>query len=100
MKLLVLLSVMALIPGCNHQEPTPAAHTIQPYQRFIPVHLEAGKQAIPFEASAGLPSSGALALDTKTGQLCWTYPHVDNKGDTSSSPTLPDCSYIYRQFPD
>ncbi len=57
-----LLACLAFT-GCNYvgQNNPPRSD----YQRFVPVPREG--------APAGMPWSGAFALDTKTGQLCWTY---------------------------
>ena len=62
-----------------------------PRQRFIPVPREG--------APAAMPWSGAFALDTKTGQLCWTYSGMENSSNTQL-PKLPDCVNLYRSDPD
>jgi hypothetical protein len=78
-----LLACLAFT-GCNYvgQNNPPKSG----YQRFVPVPREG--------APAGMPWSGAFALDTKTGQLCWTYKGMTNNSD-AQWPTLPDCAALY-----
>jgi hypothetical protein len=51
---------------------------------------------MPVEHSdvTGIPWSGAIALDSKTGQLCYTYLVEKPWND------LPLCLDLYKQFPD
>jgi hypothetical protein len=46
-----------------------------------------------------MPWSGAFALDTKIGQLCWTYKGVTSDGNTPLL-NLPDCMSLYHNDPD
>jgi hypothetical protein len=64
----------------------------QAYQRFVPVPREP-------QNIAGLPWSGAFALDTKTGSLCWTYK-IENHTQNDVWPALQDCFDLYQQYPD
>jgi len=75
--------------GCNYvgQNNPPRSG----YQRFIPVPREG--------AATGMPWPGALALDTKTGQLCWTYKGITSNSNPQS-PNLPDCASLYHGDPD
>jgi hypothetical protein len=71
MKILVLCSLM-LVLGCGHS----ARHE----RRFVPVG-----------------ESGAIALDTKTGQACWAFP--DDKNPNNKPQMMPYCYDLYRQDP-
>jgi hypothetical protein len=84
----VFLACLALA-ACNYvgQNNPPRPH----YQRFVPVPRE--------ETSAGMPRSAAFALDTKTGQLCWTYKGISSEGN-AQIPGLPDCTTLYHNDPD
>src|SRR5205085_1715427 len=83
------LACLALT-GCNYvgQNNPPRSSR---YQRFIPIPREG--------APVGMPWSGAFALDTKTGQLCWTYKGMTNNSNTQW-PNLPDCASLYHGNPD
>jgi hypothetical protein len=73
---LALIVLLLVLGGCADFQAKPTTPAKQPYQRFVPVPRQP-------ENLQGVPWSGALALDTKTGQLCQTYPH---EFDTSASP--------------
>jgi hypothetical protein len=83
------LLVCLAFTGCNYvgQNNPPRPR----YQRFVPVPREG--------AAAGMPWSGAFALDTKTGQLCWTYKGMTNDSN-APWPNLPDCMTLYHSDPD
>ena len=49
----------------------------------------------PLPRGAGTPWSGAFALDTKTGQLCFTY-NTNTKGWDG----LPQCLQLLKDYPD
>jgi len=85
-----------LLSGCGRHSQHQAA-TKQTYQRFVPISV-----SIPKEPSnpTGLPWVGAFALDTKTGQLCYTYRIRENIVFNESLLTLPTCSDLFRQYPD
>jgi hypothetical protein len=74
-----LAAAMIVLVGCN--KPTP-------YQRFVLVPNPTGIQA-------AIPA-GALALDTKTGQVCYTIggPY------TSGSPSIDMCYVLLKNHPD
>jgi hypothetical protein len=80
----VVLSALGLIAltGCANSAP------IAQYQRFVivPDTTKIGDHIPP----------GALALDTKTGQLCYTVggPY------TSGFPAIDMCTVLYRSYPD
>lgn len=76
MRNLCLASIMTLaIIGCSH-----TAHvSSKSYQRFVP---------IPANTSEGIPWNGYFALDTKTGQVCWTVPAPH---PPTQFGTLPNC---------
>lgn len=97
MKLLkpAILALCLFITGCG-QDFTQPTVVRQPYQRFIPISIP-----IPKEPSnpIGLPWAGAFALDTKTGQLCWTYNVGENRTN-STWPNIPLCSNLLQQYPD
>jgi|HubBroStandDraft_3_1064219.scaffolds.fasta_scaffold913105_1 hypothetical protein len=83
----VLLSSLGLIAltGCaSHASHGPIAQ----YQRFV---------LVPDTSKIGdhIPPGG-LALDTKTGQLCYTVggPY------TSGFPAIDMCTVLYRGYPD
>jgi hypothetical protein len=74
----------------NTSQPTVAVPArLQPYQRFVPMPREPA-------SLAGVPWSGAFALDTKTGQLCLTY--LGDLGDKWE--TLPQCTFLLHNYPD
>jgi hypothetical protein len=77
--------------GCNQVQPAAPAVAQKPipYQRFVPVPRQ------PADLM-GVPWSGAFALDTKTGQLCLTYP--GNFPEKWNS--LPQCTDLLKGFPD
>jgi hypothetical protein len=91
---MVLMSLP--LSSCGQQES--AGHPVvaktvpseqpQPYQRFIPVPRQP-------ENLTGTPWSGAFALDTKTGQLCFTY-NTNVKGWDG----LPQCLQLLKDYPD
>jgi hypothetical protein len=84
---LIIASILTLaLAGCEQ-----APQIIKPpYQRFVPVPREPNL--------TGLPWSGAFALDTKTGQLCWTYDIVNHTNNLW--PNVPPCSSLFHQYPD
>jgi hypothetical protein len=85
-----------LLSGCDHHGSHQAA-TKQPYQRFVPISVPIPKEpANP----TGLPWAGAFALDTKTGQLCYTYQIRENIITSESLLTLPYCNNLFKQYPD
>lgn len=71
--------------------PNPVATKPEPdhFQRFLPV-------APPAQGSSGSALAGAFALDTMTGQLCWTYRVTESTTD-KNLPNIPDCNYLYHQ---
>ena len=89
-KLFAAFTSLFFLVACG--QPAPRFERIkQPYQRFIPVPRQ------PNDVT-GLPWSGAFALDTKTGQLCWTYDIVNNtKNDMW--PNIPKCADLLQQHP-
>ena len=78
----ILLPLLLLILGC--ETPKPAA----PYQRFILVPH-------PSVINADIPDGG-LALDTKTGQLCYTV----GGAYTSGFPAMDMCVDVLKNHPD
>lgn len=76
------LGLIAMSAGCATDAPIPQ------YQRFVlvPDTTKIGDHIPP----------GALALDTKTGQLCYTVggPY------TSGLPAMDMCTELYRLHPD
>jgi hypothetical protein len=68
---LLALSLIISVVGCEHAPVPPTPSIVpprpNPYQRFIPMPRQP-------ENLGGVPWSGAFALDTKTGQICFTYP--------------------------
>jgi hypothetical protein len=90
------VTFFVLLSGCSHHR-AQAVATKQPYQRFVPISVPIPKEpANP----TGLPWAGAFALDTKTGQLCYTYRIRENIVFNESLLTLPTCSDLFRQYPD
>lgn len=89
-KFLAACFMCMTLASCNYlgQNNVP---TKIPRQRFVPVPREG--------APAGMPWSGAFALDTKTGQLCWTYGGMTNNSNTQW-PNLPECVKLYHSDPD
>jgi hypothetical protein len=90
------LALLLALSGCGQQTPQRAIPR-QSYQRFVPISV-----SIPREPSnpTGLPWAGAFALDTKTGQLCWTYQIRENIITSESLLTLPYCNNLFKQYPD
>ena len=83
--------LLLLLPsGCDSTPPSAPPRPI-PYQRFVPINRQP-------ENLTGMPWSGAFALDTKTGQLCWTY-HLVNTTEKDVWPNVPDCAFLFQQFP-
>jgi hypothetical protein len=72
-----------LLTGCAHS----LDDSRTGYQRFVLVPN-------PSEISKDIPA-GALALDTKTGQLCYTV----GGSFTSGSPAMDMCSTTYKDHP-
>jgi hypothetical protein len=91
----VAVASFLIFSGCGQQGPQPAA-VKQPYQRFVPISVP-----IPREPGnpTGLPWAGAFALDTKTGQLCWTYNVGENR-TSNLFPNIPYCSVLFTEHPD
>jgi hypothetical protein len=91
---IVASSLVFAMSGCSQLDP-PQVPTKQPYQRFLPISVP-----IPKEPSNpnGLPWVGAFALDTKTGQLCWTYPIV-NHTENVMFPSAPNCVDLLKRNP-
>lgn len=79
-KLTLVALLLLVLNGCSDFQAKSPQPTKQPYQRFVPVPRQP-------ENLQGVPWSGALALDTKTGQLCQTYPQTSDT--TTSSSSLP-----------
>lgn len=97
MKLLKPIGIVSfvLLSGCGHHGPHQVVKK-QSYQRFVPISVPIPKEpANP----TGLPWAGAFALDTKTGQLCWTYD-VGQNHTNSTWPNIPSCSALFQQDPD
>jgi len=81
MKSLPAALLMLMLVGCN------AKHPQSGYQRFVLVPN-------PSEIRDDIPS-GALALDTKTGQLCYTVGgHFTNE-----LPAIDMCAQLYENHP-
>jgi hypothetical protein len=55
------------------------------YQRFVPINEH---------TMLGVPWTGAFALDTKTGQLCQTFPLSQKSPEWATN--LPSCFELYR----
>jgi uncharacterized lipoprotein YajG len=89
-KFLALVVSILILSSCAQQPPPQIVK--QPYQRFVPVPRQ------PADLM-GLPWSGAFALDTKSGQLCWTYD-VKNSSQSDMWPVLPYCSALRTLYPD
>jgi len=81
MKILGLALVLVLT-GCS------AASSSIRYQRFVLV-------SDPSQISKDIPA-GALALDTKTGELCYTV----GGSFTSGSPAIKMCAALAKDHPD
>jgi hypothetical protein len=81
MKTLGLAPVLVLT-GCS------ATSSSTRYQRFVLV-------PDPSQISKDIPA-GALALDTKTGQLCYTV----GGSFTSESPSIEMCTALAKNHPD
>lgn len=92
----VIPVLLFALSGCGRQAPQPTVPK-QPYQRFVPISVPIPKQPTN---PTGLPWAGAFALDTKTGQLCYTYRIRENIVFNESLLTLPACSDLFRQYPD
>jgi hypothetical protein len=76
------LALVLVLSGCS------AASSSTRYQRFELVPNPSG-------ISKDIPA-GALALDTKTGELCYT---VDG-AYTSGSPAIEMCTALVKKHPD
>ena len=80
------------LAGCERQSrdsnirPTPC-------QRFVPINAP-----VPRDPSNpnGMPWAGAFALDTETGQACYTFKVV-NHTENAMFPSAPDCNDLYLQ---
>ena len=83
LKLILANLVRAVLAGC-HSTPHPHGGS---YQRFVLVPN-------PPEIRKDIPA-GALALDTKTGQLCYTV----GGPFTSEVPALDMCATLYENHP-
>jgi hypothetical protein len=113
-KLLIAVAGLLALSGCADFQTKSAQAAKQPYQRFVPVPRQP-------ENLQGVPWSGALALDTKTGQLCQTYPESTAPASSPSSPPpktaeeflnkyesqqtlgwheIPLCKHLYESVPD
>lgn len=88
--------LLLALSGCSKQSPRLEVPK-QSYQRFVPISVPIPK--LPTNPT-GLPWAGAFALDTKTGQLCYTYRIRENIVFNESLLTLPSCSDLFRQYPD
>jgi hypothetical protein len=107
--LLSTLAAAVLLVSCSQRE-----RSKRPYQRFASMSTQSNDPTF-----SALP--GAFALDTKTGQLCQTYPSVESSSSAagpapktaeeylkslnakSASPgwhNLPQCKQLYEQAPD
>lgn len=95
--------------GCSSERPkratTPAPAVARPYQRFVPIAHGQGFLSFPY-----------WAFDTKTGQLCKTWPWESNDaasqkaqktGDTSNlqgldaaAASTSTCLSLLTQYPD
>ena len=88
-----MLAALLLASCDSTQPPSPIARQAVPipYQRFIPVPRQP-------ENVQGIPWSGAFALDTKTGQLCFTYigPFPKEWLDYGVLP----CLQLLKNYPD
>lgn len=82
-----LLSQVALLAGCGDRNAGEAPMQTETFERFVPV------SSIPQEAGANA-WSGQFALDTVTGQLCYTY--VD---PTAKPNSIPVCKDLYSKKP-
>src|SRR5208337_1322214 len=91
----IALALFVFLSGCGHHN-AGAMATKRPYQRFVPISVPVPREPIN---PSGLPWAGAFALDTKTGQLCWTYDIGPNRTN-SSWPNIPYCSALFQQYPD
>jgi len=87
------LTAFLFLAACD-QKPTPLAATpcpaTTPYQRFIPVPRQP-------ENVQGVPWSGAFALDTKTGNLCFTY---GKSNFPKNWQNIPECVELFATVPD
>jgi hypothetical protein len=96
MRFVPVLVVCLLLLACD-QKPTPVAAAPSattpaavPYQRFVPVPRQP-------DNVQGVPWSGAFALDTKTGNLCFTY----GKGNFPKNwQGIPECFELFTDVPD
>jgi hypothetical protein len=90
----IALIVLAFM-GCDlkPRHSQEASTQTTPCQRFAPINVP-----IPREPSNpnGMPWVGALALDTETGQVCYTYKVV-NHTENAMFPNAPDCYDLYLQ---
>ena len=83
LKLMPAILLMAVLTGCHSSAHPPGGS----YQRFVLVPN-------PSEIRKDIPV-GALALDTKTGQLCYTV----GGPFTSEVPALDMCATLYENHP-
>jgi hypothetical protein len=88
-----IVLLLLAVQGCEKREERPieAKSVNQPYERFLPIHREPSNLT-------GVPWSGAFGLDTKTGQLCHTYP-IDGDQQVKKE-YIPRCLDLYKIFPD
>jgi|SRR5271166_3843118 len=96
-KLFPALPLLLALWGCSQPQAAPliVPPSTQPYQRFVPIQQD--------DNVAGVLWSGAFALDTKTGQLCETYALDITRARSSEAAWLagiPQCSALYKKFPD
>ena len=87
--MIVVLLISFAETGCEHPQAAiaPVSQKTQPYQRFVSTPVEHSNVT-------GIPWSGAIALDSKTGQLCYTYSVKEPWNG------LPLCFDLYKEFPD
>ena len=76
------VALVLILTGCS------AASSSTEYQRFVLVPN-------PSEISKDIPA-GTLALDTKTGQLCYTV----GGSFTTGSPSIAMCTVLLKTHPD
>ena len=88
-KLLGTLPMIVFLCGCEASSS---------FQRFVPLDNQL-KNVIPPSQESAIPSSVALALDTKTGSLCLTYRFKVDV-DHPEYKNLPTCKSLYDERPD
>ncbi len=101
MKAILLMALFLPLGGCAFQD-RPTAPASQPGKRTA---LALGYQRfVPMAQHAGGPAVLDFALDTKTGQLCRTWPWevTDTKPGSRAEGlnNLPECFTLYTQYPD